>query len=104
MGDDGVGRQDADFQDEYWEQVVGATGPRLVVPIHWDDFGRPLSRGLRPMPFPLDRPRRTRAFVTRKARASGVTVHVPQAFETILPFRSGMEATSSRAAATRTRR
>ena len=44
------------------------------------------ARLLRPMPFPLDRPRRTRALVARKAAESGVAVHVPAAFETIHPF------------------
>lgn len=86
LGVGALGRQDDAFHDMYWEHVVGATRPRLVVPIHWDDFGRPLSKGLRPMPFPLDRPRRTRALVARKAAESGVAVHVPAAFETIHPF------------------
>jgi hypothetical protein len=33
----------------YLEPLFHAVSPRLVVPIHWDDFTRPLSQPLRPM-------------------------------------------------------
>lgn len=33
----------------YYEALLSVTQPRIVVPIHWDDFMRPLSRPLRPM-------------------------------------------------------
>lgn len=39
----------------YWRETVGATGARLVIPIHWDDFSRPLDEPLVAMPFLLDR-------------------------------------------------
>ena len=32
----------------YWAEVAAAARPRLVVPIHWDDFFSGLDRGLRP--------------------------------------------------------
>ena len=33
----------------YYEALLGVVQPRVVIPIHWDDFMRPLSRPLRPM-------------------------------------------------------
>ena len=34
---------------EYYEERLGLVEPRVVVPIHWDNFFRPLSRPLRPI-------------------------------------------------------
>jgi L-ascorbate metabolism protein UlaG (beta-lactamase superfamily) len=33
----------------YFERLLRLVQPRLVIPIHWDDLYRPLSKGLRPM-------------------------------------------------------
>jgi L-ascorbate metabolism protein UlaG (beta-lactamase superfamily) len=35
----------------YLEEVVDATGARRVMPVHWDDFTRPLDAALRPFPL-----------------------------------------------------
>lgn len=40
--------------------MVARTGPKVAVPIRWDDSGRPLKDGLKPASFPVDRPGRTR--------------------------------------------
>jgi L-ascorbate metabolism protein UlaG (beta-lactamase superfamily) len=36
---------------DYLKHVVDATGARRVMPVHWDDFTRPLDAAL--LPFPL---------------------------------------------------
>jgi L-ascorbate metabolism protein UlaG (beta-lactamase superfamily) len=54
LGSSGLGRKRQEYVDAYWAEVVDAVGARLVYPIHWDNFGRPLHKGLRPMPWPLD--------------------------------------------------
>ena len=33
----------------YYETLLGVVQPRVVIPIHWDDFMRPLSQPIRPM-------------------------------------------------------
>ena len=45
----GLSSQPAAFTDAYWREVVEATGAKLVVPIHWDDFLEPLDRPLHPL-------------------------------------------------------
>lgn len=35
----------------YLQEVVDAVGARRVIPVHWDNFTRPLSEPLRPFPF-----------------------------------------------------
>jgi L-ascorbate metabolism protein UlaG (beta-lactamase superfamily) len=34
---------------DYYEVLLGVVQPRIVIPIHWEDFMRPLSQPLRPM-------------------------------------------------------
>lgn len=41
--------------EKYWRDTVVASGAKLVIPIHWDDFTRPLDEPLRPMPYVADR-------------------------------------------------
>ena len=45
-----LGKQSDEFIQTYWNEVVRATGAKLVIPIHWDDFTRSLDEPLRPLP------------------------------------------------------
>jgi len=54
LGIGGLGTQPREYGERYLEEVVDAVGARLVVPIHWDDFTRPLSEPLVAMPRLLD--------------------------------------------------
>lgn len=54
----GVGRLGKLSQEDittYWRQVGGAVGASTVVPVHWDNFMRPINKPLKPLPWPLDR-------------------------------------------------
>lgn len=44
-----LGEQSDDFAKKYWHEVIDGTNPKLVIPIHWDDFFRPLDQPLLPM-------------------------------------------------------
>ena len=35
------------YTPRYWERVLGKLDPRVVVPAHYDDFFRPLARGMK---------------------------------------------------------
>jgi L-ascorbate metabolism protein UlaG (beta-lactamase superfamily) len=61
--------------------LVDAVGPRVVIPLHWDNLFRPLSRGLRPAlpapiralpPFRQMDPRRLKGLIERRAPATRV--------------------------------
>lgn len=43
-----------DDMESYLQQVVDAVGAKRVIPVHWDDFTRPLSENIRPMPKVVD--------------------------------------------------
>jgi L-ascorbate metabolism protein UlaG (beta-lactamase superfamily) len=48
LGIGGLGTKDPAYQQAYWNEIVKAVGARRVVPIHWDNFFRPLDDGLVP--------------------------------------------------------
>jgi L-ascorbate metabolism protein UlaG (beta-lactamase superfamily) len=54
LGVAGLATQDGRYTEQYLREVVDAVGATLVVPIHWDDFTRPLAEPLVPMPRLLD--------------------------------------------------
>jgi L-ascorbate metabolism protein UlaG (beta-lactamase superfamily) len=55
--DDALGREPVDvflagvagrsFTPRYWDRILPRLDPRVVVPTHYDDFFRPLDRGMR---------------------------------------------------------
>lgn len=50
----GLTQRPADFTTRYWQEIVTATGAKIVIPIHWDDFLAPLDKPLKPLPRMLD--------------------------------------------------
>ncbi len=54
LGIGGLGTRDDAYRESYWREVVDATHPRCVIPIHWDDFTLPLDAPLAPSPRILD--------------------------------------------------
>ncbi|MBX9694921.1 MAG: MBL fold metallo-hydrolase [Cyanobacteria bacterium] len=44
-----LGRQNREFQNNYYDQTVGKVKPHLVIPVHWDNFFQPLSDHLEPL-------------------------------------------------------
>jgi L-ascorbate metabolism protein UlaG (beta-lactamase superfamily) len=48
LGTGGLGARDAAYQAAYWQEIVRTVGAKRVIPIHWDNFFRPLDDGLVP--------------------------------------------------------
>lgn len=78
-----LGKQSEAFRREYWQQVVRATGAKLVIPIHWDDLTRPLDKPLLPMPYIVDNFNAAMEFVLGMAKADGIHVRFMPLFEAV---------------------
>jgi L-ascorbate metabolism protein UlaG (beta-lactamase superfamily) len=78
-----LGRQSESFRRDYWQAMVRDTGVRRVVPIHWDNFFKPLNRPLVPLPRLADNFDATLEFLRSHPETD---LHVPSAWETIDPF------------------
>jgi L-ascorbate metabolism protein UlaG (beta-lactamase superfamily) len=81
-----LGRQSAEFTRVYWDEVVGATGARRAVLIHWDDLVTGLDRPLRPLPYLADRFDRCLERLRPLAERDGVELVLPVAWEPSDPF------------------
>jgi L-ascorbate metabolism protein UlaG (beta-lactamase superfamily) len=81
-----LGKLSQSHRDEYWHEVVEAVNPKRIIPIHWDDFSRPLDQPLVPMPRPLDDFDAAMAFLRERASAKNIEVKVLQAWDVIDPF------------------
>jgi len=71
----------------FYQSLLGKVQPRVVVPVHWDDFYRPLSKPIRPMltstgkVFPRFKRLDIDGFEGTIARvAPGARVVIPEAF------------------------
>jgi L-ascorbate metabolism protein UlaG (beta-lactamase superfamily) len=83
LGAGTLGKRDEAFARAAWREVVQATGARLVVPMHWDDFMLPLDGPLVPMPRAMSDFPRGMALLARLAEADHVAVRFMPAFEPI---------------------
>jgi L-ascorbate metabolism protein UlaG (beta-lactamase superfamily) len=81
-----LGKQSDRFRRDYWDALVTRTGARRVIPIHWDNFWKPLDRPLTPLPRFADNFRRSLRFLTERGLAEGVDVQLPVAWERVDPL------------------
>lgn len=72
-----LGVQDEEYLRAYWDETVRAVGARQVVLIHFDDFFRPLERGLRALPYLGDDLDVTVRVLDELARRDGVGLRFP---------------------------
>lgn len=75
-----LGLQPRSYITEYWEQTVRAVGARRAIPIHWDDFFRPLSKPLRALPFAADDLNVSMRVLDELAARDGIDLQMPTVF------------------------
>ena len=66
---------------DYWIQTVRAVGARRVIPIHWDDFFRPLSKPLRALPYAGDDLDVSMRILDELAAQDGVALDMPTVWQ-----------------------
>lgn len=88
LGIGGLGTQEAAYRQAYWRQVVAPVDPERVIPIHWDDFTRPLSEPLVPFPRIADDFDTSMHFLIDRGEAEGVDVKLLPKGEPVDPFPS----------------
>lgn len=74
LGVAGLSRKDDAYSEAYWREVVQAVRPKRIVPIHWDDFTRPLEEPLLPFPRFFDDLDATMRFVLERAEKEEIDV------------------------------
>lgn len=82
-----LGLQSGAYIEQYWTETVRTVGARRVVLTHWDDFFRPLDRGLRALPYAGDDLDVSTAALSRLAAEDGVSLHLPTPWRRTDPWR-----------------
>jgi L-ascorbate metabolism protein UlaG (beta-lactamase superfamily) len=86
LGVGGMGSRTAEYHEAYWREVVQTVGARRVIPIHWDDFTRPLDQPLVAMPMLLDDVPASFDFLADSAKRQGVELRLAPVWQAIDPF------------------
>jgi L-ascorbate metabolism protein UlaG (beta-lactamase superfamily) len=77
-----LGSQPKEFQNAYYDQTVGKVRPRLVIPVHWDDFFLPLGDKLECMgdaPAAFD-------FLIGRLKADKIPFGILQGYQSVTLF------------------
>jgi L-ascorbate metabolism protein UlaG (beta-lactamase superfamily) len=86
LGIGAMGSKDEEFRQKYWKETAEIMKPRVIIPVHWDNFGEPLAKGLEPLPDFIDNVSESRKFLEKKQKEGGFVLKWQDAFETICPF------------------
>lgn len=86
LGAGGLGRQTPAFRNALYDQTVGKVHPRLVIPIHWDNFLLPLSERLVPLYGLLDNLQTGFDFLIQRLSADKIQFGVLQGYQSVLLF------------------
>lgn len=86
LGSAMLGIQPEDFQNNYYRQTVLATRAKTVIPIHWDNFTKPLSKPLVALPNISDNVESGLNFLIKKTTEDKVTLKLLQAESSVVLF------------------
>lgn len=81
-----LGRQSENFKEEYYKQTVGALNPKMVIPLHWDNFFLPVSKNLEMMPILMDNTRKGFDYLISKTKTDNVELKILQSGKSIILF------------------
>ncbi|MEO6471038.1 MAG: MBL fold metallo-hydrolase [Aeromicrobium sp.] len=81
-----LGKLGEQFFDDYWREVVTATGARRVIPVHWDNFFRSAGETLSPLPYAADDFDVMMSLLDDRGQSDGVEIVLPPLWERTAPF------------------
>jgi L-ascorbate metabolism protein UlaG (beta-lactamase superfamily) len=89
LGTATLAKQSPEFQKAYYDETVGTVKPRLVVPVHWDNFFKPLSTELETPVRAIDDVPAGFDYLTGRTKADGVTFGILQGYRSVQVFKPG---------------
>lgn len=86
LGVGSLGTQRQTFKEAYYAHTVGELQPKLVIPIHWDDFFKPLSDKLPQMRLGDDVDAAFAFLRERADKPNGFTFRILDGYQSVLLF------------------
>ncbi|MEY3902549.1 MAG: hypothetical protein RL189_1855 [Pseudomonadota bacterium] len=90
LGVGALGTRDENYIENYWQKAVKDVDAKEVVLIHWDDFTKPLTIPLQPLPKAFDDFEYTLRVLSRLAKRDEVRLQLPVAFQSFY-YKNGEE-------------
>lgn len=81
-----IGKQDSTFRANYYNETVGKVKPQIVVPVHWDNFFKPLSPKLKALPKIVDNVKLGFNYIIERTKADKIQFRIMQGKDSILLF------------------
>jgi len=81
-----ISNQDSLWKEKFYEQNVGKLKPKILIPLHWDNFFQPLSDNLVMLPRFVKSSPADFDFMIRKAKADKIDFKILQGGKSILLF------------------
>jgi L-ascorbate metabolism protein UlaG (beta-lactamase superfamily) len=81
-----LGKQTDEYREKFWTEVVDSVGAKRLIPIHWDDFMKPLDEPLVFAPRPFDEVESAIDFVLEKAKRDHIDVKFLPTWTSIDPM------------------
>lgn len=78
-----LGKQDSTFRERYYRETVGKLKPQILVPIHWDNFFKPMSDHLKAIPKAADNVKLGFDYMIRHTRADSIQFRLMQGGESM---------------------
>ncbi|MTD13744.1 MBL fold metallo-hydrolase [Nakamurella sp. YIM 132087] len=91
LGIGAIGRKREEWREDYWAATAGAVGARVVRPVHWDRFWRPLDGPVKRLPSIVDRVDVSLETMARLAARTDVDLALPRVLESEQVPRPGRE-------------
>lgn len=66
-----LGKMQPGFQEQYYKETIKATKPKYVIPIHWDNFMKPLTKPFVPLSRIADNFNKSIEFFIQKSQKDG---------------------------------
>lgn len=85
-----LGKQKRSEMNQYWDEVVKEVGAKRLIPIHWDNFSKPLDEPLVPIPWPLEDFPKAIKFLQKRSLKEGIDLRIAPAWTRFDPF-AGIE-------------
>ncbi|MBA4853689.1 MBL fold metallo-hydrolase [Emticicia sp. BO119] len=81
-----IGTKEPAWQNKYYEQTIGKLKPKLLVPLHWDDFTKPINQHLDMLPRFVAKTPKDFDFIIQKTSADKIDFKILQAYKSIMLF------------------
>lgn len=81
-----LGKQGNAFRENLYKYAVLPVKPKTVIPIHWDNFFKPLNNRLKPLPKIADNLKLGLDFLSRKTNENNISLKIMQGRESVILF------------------